>query len=66
MDIRAYIALHLGGTPSQQTGTSPHSCLLLDNCLFMTEICRTENLRPVSHLKDMSLSFCHPNKALDK
>ena len=28
-------ALYLGGTPSQQTGTSPPSCLLLDNRLYI-------------------------------
>ena len=27
--------LHLSGTPSQKTGTSPPSCLLLDNRLYM-------------------------------
>ena len=31
VDIRAYIALHLSGTPSQETSSSPPSCLLLDN-----------------------------------
>ena len=36
MDTRAYLALYLGGTHSQETGTSPPSCLLLDNHLFMT------------------------------
>ena len=35
VDIRAYVALHLGGTPSQETSTSPPSCLLLDNRLSM-------------------------------
>ena len=34
-DIRAYLALHLGGTPSQETGISPPSCLLLENRLYM-------------------------------
>ena len=29
--IRAFPALYLGGTPSQETGTSPTSCLLLEN-----------------------------------
>ena len=33
--IRAYTALYPGGTPSQKTGTSPPSCLLLDNHLYM-------------------------------
>ena len=28
---RTYPALHLGGTPSQKTGTSPPRCLLLEN-----------------------------------
>ena len=46
MDIRAYIALHLGGTPSQETGTSPPSCLLLKNCLYMS---------PDSHMKEQSM-----------
>ena len=31
---RAYPALYLGGTPSQETGTSPPSCLLLENHLY--------------------------------
>ena len=35
VDTRAYLALHLGGTPSQETVTSPPRCQLLDNCLFM-------------------------------
>ena len=35
VDIRAYVALHLGGTPSQETGPSLPSCLLLDNHLYM-------------------------------
>ena len=35
VDTRAYIALYLGGTPSQDSGTSPPSCLLLDNRLYM-------------------------------
>ena len=35
MDIRGYVALHLGGTPSQETGTSPPSCLLLENRLYI-------------------------------
>ena len=30
---RAYLALYLGGTPSQETRTSPPSCLLLKNRL---------------------------------
>ena len=34
--IRAYQALHLGGTPSQETGTSLPSCLLLENRLLMS------------------------------
>ena len=34
-DTRAYIALYLVGTPILETGTSPHSCLLLDNHLYM-------------------------------
>ena len=33
MIIRAYPALYLGGTPSQETGNSPPSCQLLKNCL---------------------------------
>ena len=39
---RAYPALYLGGTPSQETGTSPPCCLLLENCLYMS---------PDSHMK---------------
>ena len=31
----AYLALHVSGTPSQETGTSPPSCQLLDNRLCM-------------------------------
>ena len=31
VDIKGYVALHLG----QETGTSPPSCLLLDNHLCM-------------------------------
>ena len=34
MNSRANVALHLGGTPGQETGTSPLSCLLLDNRLW--------------------------------
>ena len=37
LHIRAYQALYLGGTPSQETGTSPSSCLLLENRLYMNE-----------------------------
>ena len=37
-NIRAYPALYLGGTPSQETGTSPPSCLLLENRLYMLYI----------------------------
>ena len=33
---RAYPALSFGGTPSQETGTSPPSCLLLENRLYIT------------------------------
>ena len=33
--IRAYTASYLGGTPSQKTGNSPPSCLLLENRLYM-------------------------------
>ena len=33
---RAYPALYLGGTPSQETGTSPPCCLLLENRLYIT------------------------------
>ena len=33
MITRAYVALYLGGTPSQETGTTPPSCLLLKNHL---------------------------------
>ena len=32
---RAYPALYLGGTPSQETSTSPPSCLLLKNRLYI-------------------------------
>ena len=54
MDIRAYVALHLGGTPSQEIGTSPPSCLLLDICLYMS---------PISHIKmDMDTDFQFPLK----
>ena len=35
MDTRAYLALNLGGTPSQETGTIPPSCILLDNRLYI-------------------------------
>ena len=35
VDTRAYLALHLGGTPSQETSTSPPSCQLLDNRLYI-------------------------------
>ena len=28
------ISIHLGGTQSQETGTSPPSCLLLDNRIY--------------------------------
>ena len=31
------VALRLGVTPSQETGTSPPSCLLLENRLCMEE-----------------------------
>ena len=34
--IRAYTALYLGGTSSQRTGTSPPSCLLLNNRPYMS------------------------------
>ena len=36
--IRAYTALCLGGTPSEKTGTSPPSFLLLDNCLYIAKV----------------------------
>ena len=36
--IRADPALYIGGTPSQETGTSPPSCLLLENHLYITGI----------------------------
>ena len=39
MIIRAYPALNLGGTPSQETGISPPSCLLLENCLYKDFTC---------------------------
>ena len=35
---RAYPPLYLGGTPSQETGTSPPSCLLLKNRLCLCTI----------------------------
>ena len=35
MITRAYRASYLGGTPSQETGASPPSCLLLDICLYI-------------------------------
>ena len=35
-NIRAYPALYVGGTPSQETGTSTPSCLLLENRLYMS------------------------------
>ena len=42
---RAYPALYLGGTPSQKIGTSPPSCLLLENRLYMSlvlqQYCKT-------------------------
>ena len=34
--IRAYPALYLGGTPSRETCTSPSSCLLLKNHLYIS------------------------------
>ena len=43
VDIRAYIALCLGGTPSQETGTSSPSCLLLDNRLFIFNTTQISN-----------------------
>ena len=42
VNIRAYVALHLVGTPSRETGTSPPHCLFLDNRLYMS---------PDSHMK---------------
>ena len=42
LSIRAYPALYLGGTPSQETGTSPPSCLLLENRLYI--YCQTSVL----------------------
>ena len=33
--FRAYSALYLGGTPSQETSTSPSCCQLLENRLCM-------------------------------
>ena len=35
MIIRAYQALYLGGNASQETGTSPPSCLLPENRLYI-------------------------------
>ena len=35
VDTWTYFALYPGGTPSLTTGTSPPSCILLENCLFM-------------------------------
>ena len=35
---RAYPALYLGGTPSQETRTSPPSCLLLKNRIYVRSI----------------------------
>ena len=35
---RAYPALYLSGTPSQETGTSPPSCLLLENRLYILQL----------------------------
>ena len=32
--IRAYLAIYLGGTPNQETGTSLPNCLLLENSLY--------------------------------
>ena len=32
---QSFLGLHLSGTPNQKTGTSPPSCQLLDNCLYM-------------------------------
>ena len=52
--IRAYIALHLGGTPSQKTGSSPPSCLLLDNRLYIKYLRQTFVIRYI----DRPL-FCH-------
>ena len=36
VDHRAYKALHLSGTSSLTTGTSPPSCQLLDNQLYIS------------------------------
>ena len=44
--IRAYSALYLGGTPSQETGTSPPSYLLLENRLYITNMATIVALRP--------------------
>ena len=38
VDTKAYLALYLGGTPSQEASTSPPSWLLLNNHLFMYSI----------------------------
>ena len=37
------LALHLSGTPSLKTGTSPTSCLLLDNHLYMSPLGQTSH-----------------------
>ena len=39
MITRAYPALYHSGTPSQETGTSPPSCQLLENRLHIAEFC---------------------------
>ena len=33
--LQSLLALYIGGTPSQMTGTRPPSCLQLDNCLYI-------------------------------
>ena len=54
VDIRAYVALHLGGTPSQETGTIPPSCLLLDNRLLM--LCKFQGMEVKVDQKDCNSS----------
>ena len=46
VDKRAYLALYLGGTPSQRTGTRPPSCLLLENRLCISHfVTQRDNVR---------------------
>ena len=37
-EYQSLLALYLSRTPSQETGTSPPSCLYLDNHLYMSQV----------------------------